>query len=175
MPSPAKHRALRFRHTHGNLRSPNHAALSQGRFLAPPRAALRWSWVGESRTKPHPLAQPKVTGIGSEESVGWKNRGRHGLIRPQVVPNFVKKVFAGALFERRRDRLPDGAGTENSNPQHGGAAVQTNSSMRSMARLAFWAISRGTRTCGVKVSSEARTLSSVIVFIKAQTASGLTA
>ena len=52
--------------------------------------------------------------------------------------------------------------------------AQTSSSMRSMARLAFPAISSGTRTCGVNVSSELRTFASVIVFIKAQTALGLT-
>ena len=49
-----------------------------------------------------------------------------------------------------------------------------NSSMRSIARFAFRAISGGTCTRGESVSSEAMMRSSVMVFMNAHTAFGLT-
>ena len=51
----------------------------------------------------------------------------------------------------------------------GFAPPHASSSMRPTARLALRAISSGTRTWGVIVSSDWITLSSVIVFMKAQT------
>jgi hypothetical protein len=75
----------------------------------------------------------------------------------------------------RRKNLGDGANTEDSYFQHVRARPPyASSSMRSMARLALRAISPGTRTWGDIVSSDRMTLSSVIVFMKAQMALAFT-
>src|SRR5260370_31405719 len=80
-----------------------------------------------------------------------------------------------AVSDRGRKNLVDGANAEDSDFQHVRARPPyASSSMRSMARLALRAISSGTRTWGVIVSSDWMTLSSVIVFMKAQTALAFT-
>jgi hypothetical protein len=82
---------------------------------------------------------------------------------------------AAALWGVMRDGVVEVANAEDSDFQHVRARPPyASSSMRSMARLALRAISSGTRTWGDIVSSDWMTLSSVIVFMKAQTAFAFT-
>jgi hypothetical protein len=82
---------------------------------------------------------------------------------------------AAALWGVMHDGAVEVANAEDSDFQHVSARPPyASSSMRSMARLALRAISSGTRTWGDIVSSDWMTLSSVIVFMKAQTAFAFT-
>ena len=75
-------------------------------------------------------------------------------------------------IESRRQRPPDRTYAENPYPKTD-RCVHASSSMRSMARRALTAISGGTVICGDIVSSDCKTRSRVIVFMKAQMARGL--
>ena len=76
--------------------------------------------------------------------------------------------------ERTGQRPPNRSHAEDADSQRDVRFAHASSSMRSIARFAFRAISGGTCTRGESVSSESMILSSVIVFMKAQIAFGLT-
>ncbi len=77
-------------------------------------------------------------------------------------------------IEGTGQRAPNRSYAEDADSQRDVRLAHASSSMRSIARLAFRAISGGTCTLGESVSSERMILSSVIVFMKAQIAFGLT-
>jgi hypothetical protein len=77
------------------------------------------------------------------------------------------------LVERGSDGAADGSYAENPDLQHL-RGLHASSSIRSIAPFALRAMSSDTRTRGVNVSSERMTLSSVMVFMNAQTALELT-
>ena len=118
--------------------------------------ALSQSIPRAARSAPQPSSS---CGHPSQPPIPWPRSGR---AHPQLV--------SGRLASRRRFHSRRGIRLSAcpARPPY------ASSSIRSMARLALRAISSGTRTWGVTVSSDWMTLSSVIVFMKAQTALAFT-
>ena len=94
--------------------------------------------------------------------------------RPILIGKSHQNRAICSAIERGGQDLADRARAQNARLLAAPEDIQASSNMRSIARRAFRAISAGTCTCGDIVSSERMTLSSVIVFMNAQTAFGFT-